>query len=181
MEIKRYLASVAEGAALSVVSSVVEPIINKHLPIMAANHAQLIDQLRHQPEPFLFRAVVKGPVMEELKYRYVPQLFLGKMGLNNKAVMIAGAVLFAYNHNHVVRDGKVRIDGRTTPIIHGFMGSYLWQVMESRDLLSAIALHASYNATTCFVTLAQDYLRTRRTKKILRELDKGLHYDPASN
>jgi membrane protease YdiL (CAAX protease family) len=176
MEIRKYAIYAAEGAALSIAAQLAEPVISRYLPIGAGNQDHLVRQLKRNPLKFMFKAAVKAPVEEEVRYRFIPQLYLDKIGMNNKAVMAVSSVYFAYSHNRVLRKGKVDIDFSTIPIIQGFMGSYLWQTVEDRGIVPAILIHAAMNATTSASILIGDYLRKRQARKNLQDLNSGAYY-----
>lgn len=176
MEIRKYAMYATEGAALSIAAQLAEPVIGRYLPIGAGNQDYLIRQLKRNPLRFMFKAAVKAPVEEEVRYRFVPQLYLDRIGMNNKAVMAASSVYFAYSHNRILRKGKVDIDFSTIPITQGFMGSYLWQTVKDRGVVAAILIHAGMNATTSASILIGDYLRNRQVKKNLQRLNSEIYY-----
>lgn len=148
-------------------ANIAEKVIDPYLNIRAANHYGLHQSLRVAPLNSIFRAVVRAPLKEELQTRYLPQLVLRGMGLeNNKAAMIIGSIVFAYMHNSYRDwDGKIKISTSSYPLIHGFAGSYLWQTVEEEGLLPGIAVHAGFNAASCVSSLVKDSITRRRSRK----------------
>jgi hypothetical protein len=109
--------------------------------------ADLIEErLKEIPIDTTLKIVIKAPVIEELIYRLLPNLFLPTGKTSMWEVGIPINLIFAYMHNYEHDDkGNKKFNSKNIPLPQFIGGCFYWYLIRHKGISHSILAHSSSN------------------------------------